>query len=126
MTDSTAVLAADFPYAGDTSYTLPGYDPLPINITINVPNIPIGMTDQHPWLRRINPREGVEELLWLESRPPELAAYQGRWVVVMGQHIVADGANMSELRTLMAEGSIMGGLVAHVPEDIGQTEYLIG
>ncbi len=123
---STAVAAANFRHTGNTLYVLPVDDPPTSNVVPNVPNIPLGMTDQARWQKRTNPREGIEELLWLESRPPELAAYQGRWVVVVGQHIAADGGDMRELRAVMGERAIMGGLVAHVPEDIDQAEYLIG
>lgn len=126
MTNSTAVRAANLPYAGDTLYVIPADNPSTSNVPASMPNIPVGMTDRTRWQRRTNPREGIEELLWLESRPPELAAYQGRWVIIVGQHIVADGSDMRELRALMAERSIVTGLVARVPQDIDRAEYLIG
>jgi hypothetical protein len=117
--DSTAVLARP---EGSSSYRITVMPPRVVRTQL----IGGGATDPHPWERRLDPRAGLEELVWFQQNRGELAAYQNRWIAILGRGIVAFGDSMREVRDQLRDRNLRDALVLHVPEDVARREYFIG
>ena len=124
MSDSTNVGTPILRTAGTaTRHFAPVYPP-PSSVWIV--SLPPGVTDSSPWESARNPCAGVRELLWFEAHKEELAAFQGMWIAVLGERIVASRRSPHEIRTELDGQGIRDALVVRVPDDVTQREYFIG
>jgi len=85
-----------------------------------------GDTSAGPWEHPARPLAGANELRWFRQSPEELAAYQNRWVGIIGRRVVAHGDAMREVVDQLRERGIWGALVVRVPADLTKREYFIG
>jgi len=71
--------------------------------------------------------EQSPELRWLASRPPELREFEGKWVLVVGQRVLASGDSPLELSKTIPEDLRGKGLLHRVtPRDFDPTAIFIG
>ena|SRR3990170_2556897 len=88
--------------------------------------LPPGITDRSSWEHLQNPLAGLRELRWFQDNVEELAAFQGQWIAILGEHIVAQAASLTTLREDLNAGGLANVLVVRVPDNVAQREYFIG
>lgn len=124
MSDSTEARALYLPTAG-TAVAVLLHEAAPAS-TIRTIDWPSGRTDTSPWERPENPQAGVSELVWFEEHKGDLATYQGLWVGILGQRVVASGHSIINVRQEIDRQGIHDALVVRVPDNVTQREYFIG
>ena len=88
--------------------------------------LPPGVTHSAPWERAWNPLVGVRELIWFEKNVEDLGAFQGQWIAILGERVVASVQSPTDLREQIEKRAIVDALVVRVPDDVTQREYFIG
>lgn len=84
----------------------------------------VGVTDRQPWQSASG--AGLNELHWFENNVERLEAYQGQWIAILGEKVIAFGSSISEVRSQLIEANVHDALVVRVPHDVMRREYFIG
>ena len=102
---------------------------LPLTTVANTGAVPIistfDGTDDCMWLRPLNPVLGVGEVGWISENHDGLTNYRGRWVAVLGNDVITDGASALEVHEYLKARQISGALVTFVHDVPNVWDYLI-
>ena len=69
---------------------------------------------------------GDDDMNWVHEHMQELRAYQGKWIAVIGQRVVAAGSSVMQLLQDVEAQGLSEPFVTQIPDDVDRKTYFIG
>ena len=71
-------------------------------------------------------RTGDDDMWWVQDHMKELAEYQGHWIAVIDQKIVASAAQLDDVIDEVERLGLTDPFVTKIPADVHREVYFIG